>query len=83
MTDIEIARSTKLEEIEVVASKYGIPAKELEHYGHYMAKVPTRLIDEERVMCEMAVSAYRAGADIYITYFAKELAECMQKGLIG
>lgn len=49
MTDIEIARSTKLEEIEAVASKYGIPTKELEHYGHYMAKVPTRLIDEERV----------------------------------
>ncbi|MCI7131638.1 MAG: porphobilinogen synthase [Lachnospiraceae bacterium] len=40
-------------------------------------------IDEERVMCEMAVSAYRAGADIYITYFAKELAECIRKGLIG
>ena len=40
-------------------------------------------IDEERIMCEMAVSAYRAGADIYITYFAKELAECMRKGLIG
>lgn len=49
MTDIEIARSTKLEEIEAVASKYGIPTKELEHYGHYMAKAPTRLIDEERV----------------------------------
>ena len=49
MTDIEIARSTKLEEIEAVASKYGIPANELEHYGHYMAKVPTRLIDDERV----------------------------------
>ena len=49
MTDIEIARSTRLEEIEAVASKYGIPEKELEHYGHYMAKVPTRLIDEERV----------------------------------
>lgn len=40
-------------------------------------------IDEERIMCEMAVSAYRAGADIYIAYFAKELAECMRKGLIG
>lgn len=40
-------------------------------------------IDEERIMCEMAVSAYRAGADIYITYFAKELAACMRKGLIG
>ena len=49
MTDIEIARSSKLEEIETVATKYGIPAKELEHYGHYMAKVPTRLIDEDKV----------------------------------
>ena len=49
MTDIEIARSTKLEEIEAIASKYGIPTKELEHYGHYMAKVPTSLIDEESV----------------------------------
>ena len=48
MTDIEIARSTKLEKIETVAAKYGIPTKELEHYGHYMAKVPTRLIDEEK-----------------------------------
>ncbi len=40
-------------------------------------------IDEEKVMCETAVSAYRAGVDIYMTYFAKELAECMKKGLIG
>ena len=49
MTDIEIARSTKLEEIETVATNYGIPAKELEHYGHYMAKVPTSLINEDKV----------------------------------
>lgn len=49
MTDIEIARSTKLERIEKVAEKYGIPTEHLEHYGHYMAKVPTHLIDEERV----------------------------------
>lgn len=49
MTDIEIARSTKLERIETVAEKYGIPTEHLEHYGHYMAKVPTHLIDEERV----------------------------------
>lgn len=49
MTDIEIARSTKLERIEKVAAKYGIPTEHLEPYGHYMAKVPTLLIDEERV----------------------------------
>ena len=40
-------------------------------------------IDEEKIMCEMAVSAFRAGADIYITYYAKELAKCIDKGLIG
>ena len=36
-----------------------------------------------KIMCEMAVSAFRAGADIYITYYAKELAKCIDKGLIG
>ncbi len=40
-------------------------------------------IDEERIMCEMAVSAYRAGAQIYLTYYAKELAKCMDEGRIG
>lgn len=40
-------------------------------------------IDETSIMCEMAVSAYRAGTDIYITYFAKELAKCMDEGRIG
>lgn len=40
-------------------------------------------IDEQAVMCETAIAAYRAGADIYLTYFAKELAECMDQGMIG
>ena len=50
-----------------------------------MVKAASKLnyLDEERIMCEMAVAAYRAGADIYITYYAKELAECIKKGLIG
>lgn len=41
------------------------------------------LIDEYGVMCESAVSIYRAGADILITYFAKELSQAMKKGDIG
>jgi len=41
------------------------------------------LIDEHRVMCESAVAAYRAGADILITYYAKELAAAMSAGDIG
>ncbi len=40
-------------------------------------------IDETNLMCEIATSAYRAGADIYLTYFAKELAQCMDEGRIG
>ena len=40
-------------------------------------------IDETSIMCEMAVSAFRTGTDIYITYFAEELAKCMDEGRIG
>ena len=40
-------------------------------------------IDETSIMCEMAVSAFRAGTDIYITYFAEEIAKCMDEGRIG
>ena len=40
-------------------------------------------IDEERIICEMAVGTYRAGAQIYLTYFAKELARFMDEGRIG
>ena len=52
-------------------------------YSMVKAAAQAGWIDEEKIMCEMAVSAYRAGADIYITYFAKELAECMKRGMIG
>lgn len=39
-------------------------------------------IDEEKIMCEMALSVYRAGAGIYLTYYAKELAKCIDEGKI-
>ena len=41
------------------------------------------LIDEYGVICESAVSIFRAGADILITYFACELADAIRKGDIG
>ena len=31
----------------------------------------------------MAVGAYRSGAYIYLTYFAKEIAKMMDEGKIG
>jgi len=48
-TDIEIARETQLRNIETIANYINIPITELEHYGRYIAKVPLRLINEERV----------------------------------
>ena len=54
--------------------------------GEYaMIKAAAKLgyIEEERIIGEMAVGAYRAGADIYLTYFAKEIAKLMEEGRIG
>ena len=36
-------------------------------------------IDEERIMMEIATSIKRAGADIIITYWAKQLAQMLNK----
>lgn len=52
-------------------------------YAMIKATAAAGLIDEYRVMCESALSIYRAGADMLITYYAKELAQAMQKGDIG
>mgnify|MGYP001625621877 FL=1 len=40
-------------------------------------------VEEEKLICETATSIYRAGCSILLTYFAKELAGYMDKGLIG
>lgn len=52
-------------------------------YAMVKAAAAKGWIDEDRIVAEMAVSAYRAGVDIYITYYAKEIAEMIQKGIIG
>ena len=52
-------------------------------YAMIKAAAAAGLIDEHRVMCESAVSIFRAGADMLITYYAKELADAMGKGEIG
>ena len=52
-------------------------------YAMIKAAAAQGLIDEYGVMCESAVSVFRAGADILITYYAKELAQAMRKGDIG
>ena len=52
-------------------------------YAMIKAAAAAGLVDEYRIMCESALSIFRAGADILITYYAKELAQAMNKGDIG
>ena len=47
-SDIQIARETNLAEIEQIAQSVDINPKELERYGNYIAKVPLKLIDNQR-----------------------------------
>ena len=43
-------------------------------YSMVKAAAAAGFVDERRIACEMAIAAKRAGAGIYISYYAKELA---------
>lgn len=65
-TDIEIARSIKMRRITEIAESIGIPEEKVAQYGHYMAKVPSSLIDEEKIaksklILVTAITATKAG----------------------
>jgi len=49
LSDIEIAQGNTMEHIKDIASKLDISEDDLEMYGKYKAKLPIRLIDEEKV----------------------------------
>ena len=71
---------TKVKEItDVPVAAYSVSGE----YAMVKSAAKNGFIDEEKIICEMAVSAFRAGADIYITYYAKELSKCIEKGIIG
>lgn len=52
-------------------------------YAMIKAAAEKGWINEEAIVCESATSIFRAGADILITYYAKELAAFMKEGRIG
>ena len=65
-TDIEIARGVKMRRITEIAESIGIPEEQVAQYGHYMAKVPRCLINEEKIaksklILVTAISATKAG----------------------
>lgn len=63
-----------------------VPVASYSVSGEYaMIKAGAKLgyIDEEKIICETAASAFRAGCDIYLTYYAQEIARYMKEGKIG
>ena len=60
-----------LDMVSEVSKAVNVPVATYSVSGEYaMVKAAAKMgwIDEERIMCEMAVSAYRAGDQIYLTY---------------
>lgn len=75
-----------LDVIREVSDTFDLPLCAYQVSGEYAmikAAGAAGLIDEYRLLCESALSIYRAGANILITYYAKELAEAMRKGDMG
>lgn len=71
---------TKVSEaVHVPVAAYSVSGE----YAMVKAAAKAGWIDEARILCEMAASTYRAGAQIYLTYFARELAQYMDEGRIG
>ena len=75
-----------LDMVSEISKAVNVPVAAYSVSGEYaMVKAAAKMgwIDEERIIGEMAVGAYRAGAQIYITYFAEEIAKMMEEGRIG
>jgi porphobilinogen synthase len=72
-----------LDVIARVKGEFGLPVAAYSVSGEYaMIKAAGQLgwLDEERVMMEALVSIRRAGADLVITYFAKDAARLLERG---
>ena len=74
-----------LDVISLIKESFPVPVAAYNVSGEYaMVKAAERMgwLDGQRVMVEMLYSIKRAGADIILTYFAKEVAKLLQKGEI-
>lgn len=75
-----------LDVVKEISASMNLPVAAYSVSGEYaMIKAAAKmgLIDEYGIMCESAISVYRAGADILISYYANELADAIKKGDIG
>jgi Delta-aminolevulinic acid dehydratase len=78
MSYLDLVREVR-DNIDLPVAAYSVSGE----YAMVKAAAANGWIDEDKIVCEMAVSAFRAGTDIYITYYAKELARFIAEGRIG
>ena len=78
MSYLDIVRDVR-DRVNVPVGAYSVSGE----YAMVKAAAAQGWIDEDRIVCEMAVAAFRAGANVYLTYYAKELARFIREGRIG
>lgn len=78
MSYLDVLAKVK-EEIHLPVAAYSVSGE----YAMIKGAASLGYVDEASIICETAVSAYRAGVDMYLTYFAPEIAAFMDEGRIG
>lgn len=78
MSYLDIVREVR-NEVQVPVAAYSVSGE----YAMIKAAAAKGWLNEAQMVCEAAVCAFRAGADIYLTYFAKELGKYIDEGRIG
>ena len=67
------------ETVNVPVAAYSVSGE----YAMIKAAASLGYVDEDAMICETAASVYRAGADIFLTYYAEKIARFMDEGRIG
>ena len=75
---LDIIKAIK-EDVNIPVAAYSVSGE----YAMIKAAAMAGMVDEEAIIAETAVSMFRAGTDILITYFAKEIAKMIKEGRIG
>lgn len=78
MTYLDIIAGVR-EQIQLPVAAYSVSGE----YAMIKAAASLGYVDEAAIICETATSAYRAGVNLYLTYFAPEIAGFMDEGRIG
>ncbi len=65
--------------VDVPVAAYSVSGE----YSMIKASAMAGMIDEDAMIAETTTAIYRAGAEMLITYYAKEIAKMIEEGRIG